>query len=234
MSSETPDDATPTLFLASTSPRRRQLLTAAGIPFERFAVSIDEEGMTAAYTAPLDTLGEYLAREKARATAVALHANGRDGLVLASDTTVLLAGEHLAKPGDTDEARTMLDRLRGREHLVATGVALCRTDGAAMASATSVTRVLMRDYGEEEVASYVATGDPLDKAGSYSIQHPDFQPVARITGCYLGVMGLPTCLVVALLTGRPALGETDAHACPWSASCTQPFPRRHSGATANR
>ena len=93
----------------------------------------------------------------------------------------------------------MLERLRGRVHTVATGVALGSTDADAVRRASSQTRVLMRDYSEAEVEAYVATGDPLDKAGSYSIQHPDFHPVATITGCHLGVIGLPVCIVAALL-----------------------------------
>lgn len=218
------------LYLASASPRRSQLLTQAGITFERYVVPVDEEALSQAYAGPLLALGEYLAREKALATWRALRAEGRAGRVLASDTTVLLAGRSLAKPADHAEAERMLRELRGREHTVATGVALVDPAAGVMRSATSATRVRMREYSDAEIAAYVATGDPLDKAGSYSIQHPDFQPVEWLAGCHLGVIGLPVCLVVALLApgGSHRVVQaplpTDAPDCRWSPLCTPPYP----------
>lgn len=219
------------LYLASGSPRRQQLLREAGIAYEHFVIPVDEETLAAEYRGPLELLGEYLARCKAEAAERELVRGGRAGLVLASDTTVLLNGESLAKPANHAEAEVMLRRLRGREHIVATGVALSGPTPGNMLSATSATRVLMRDYGDAEIASYVATGDPLDKAGSYSIQHPSFQPVARIAGCHLGVIGLPLCIVNALTRNAPlpptCAGERDTRAgvhCPWSSICTPPLP----------
>ncbi|HEX5439743.1 MAG TPA: Maf family protein, partial [Ktedonobacterales bacterium] len=146
------------------------------------------------------------------------------------DTTVLLDGRSLAKPRDVAEAEAMLRMLRGREHVVATGVALAGDDPASIVSATSATRVLMRDYGDAEMAAYVATGDPLDKAGAYSIQHPGFSPVERIVGCHLGVIGLPVCLVGALLGHWPAEAPASEASrdvsplCAWSATCSAPLP----------
>jgi MAF protein len=215
------------LFLASASPRRRQLLRKAGIAFELYPIPVDEEALSAVYEGPLGVLGEYLAREKALAAWRSLHARGREGLVLASDTTVLLDYRSLAKPRDQEEAAHMLRALRGQEHLVATGVALAGPSGGRMVSATSTTRVLMRDYGDDEIAAYIATGDPLDKAGAYSIQHPTFHPVASITGCHLGVIGLPVCIVEALVNRAPlppSCQPGDPDACPWSGRCTAPFP----------
>jgi predicted house-cleaning NTP pyrophosphatase (Maf/HAM1 superfamily) len=119
----------------------------------------------------------------------------------------------------------MLEALRNREHVVATGVALADENGCVKA-ARSTTRVLMRDFSDTEIARYVATGDPLDKAGAYSIQHPDFEPVERVYGCYPGVMGLPMCLVAALLR-RPEV--PGAGGCPWSRACTPPFPTSDPG-----
>ena len=218
----------PPLYLASASPRRSQLLTHAGISFERLLAPIDEDALSREYSGPLERLGEYLAREKALAALRALALAGKTGRVLASDTTVLLDGHSLAKPRDLAEAESMLRMLRGREHVVATGVALADDDPASIVSTTSATRVLMRDYGDAEIAAYVATGDPLDKAGAYSIQHPGFSPVERITGCHLGVIGLPLCLVGALLghwpSEPPASALPDAPACPWSAGCCAPLP----------
>lgn len=217
-----------TLYLASASPRRRQLLSEAGISFELFAVPIPEEDLAEQYSGPLERLGEYLAREKARAAEEALAKAGKSGVVLASDTTVLLDGRSLAKPRDPAEAETMLRTLRGREHIVATGVALAGPEPGRLVSATSATRVLMRSYSDDEIAAYVATGDPLDKAGAYSIQHPDFQPVERITGCHLGVIGLPLCLVGALLGAWPQLPQADEQGtlppCLWSPQCSPPLP----------
>ena len=218
------------LYLASASPRRSQLLSAAGIAFERFVVPVDEDALTAAYTGPLLRLGEYLAREKGLAAWRALRASGRAARVLSSDTTVLIGGRSLPKPVDLAEAEAMLRELRGREHTVATGVALIDPLSRTQRSATSATRVLMRDYSHEEIAAYVATGDPLDKAGAYSIQHPGFQPVATLAGCHLGVIGLPVCLVNLLLTGPRGARiiqtplPTDAPDCPWSAQCQPPYP----------
>jgi MAF protein len=210
-----------TLYLASTSPRRRQLLAEAGLAFELFAVSVDEEALSETYQGPLNRLGEYLARQKALATHAALLSAGKPGRALAADTTVLLGETHLAKPADLDEGRAMLWALRGREHIVATGVALAGPEPGRIASATAITRVLMRDYSDDEIEAYVLTGDSLDKAGGYTILSTTFRPVARIHGCYPSVAGLPLCVVDMLLGyTRAPLGET----CPWSDRCRPPFP----------
>lgn len=213
------------LYLASSSPRRRQLLTDAGIAFTLFVVPVDEERLSEEYRGPMERLGEFLARHKAQAAQMALRADGREGLVLAADTTVLLDGTSLAKPRDAAEAEWMLRQLRGRTHTVATGVALAGPKPDAVLSATSATQVLMRDYGDAEIAAFVDTGDPFDKAGGYSVQHPDFQPVASIAGCHLGVVGLPLCIVARLL-GRGPLPPiaADADACMWSPRCQPPLP----------
>jgi len=220
----------PPLYLASSSPRRSELLTRAGITFERLLAPIDEDALSASFSGPLERLGEYLAREKALAALRMLAEAGRQGRVLASDTTVLLDGRSLAKPRDLAEAETMLRMLRGREHIVATGVALAGDDPESIVSASSSTRVLMREFSDAEIAVYVATGDPLDKAGAYSIQHPDFSPVERIMGCHLGVIGLPICLVGVLLGQWPSEApecETSpgiSPLCFWSSTCSAPLP----------
>ena len=123
----------------------------------------------------------------------------------------------------------MLRRLRGRAHLVATGVALYDTRDVVLTSGQRCTTVWMRDYSDEEIAAYVATGDPLDKAGAYAVQHAIFHPVERVEGCYLTVVGLPLCLVARLLRERgiavaPLLSAEGAQACIWSASCRPPLP----------
>jgi septum formation protein len=217
----------PQLFLASASPRRRQLLRTAGIAFELHPVPVDEDALSAAYDGPLELLGAYLARAKAQAAWSSLRKNGREGLVLAADTTVLLDDRSLAKPTDAREANQMLRTLRGRQHVVATGVALAGPADGQMVSATSTTRVLMREYSDDDIAAYIATGDPLDKAGAYSIQHPSFHPVASIAGCHLGVIGLPVCIVEALVNHAPLPPSRERFgrgACPWSSQCSPPLP----------
>ncbi len=205
------------LYLASASPRRRQLLTQAHIPYELLPSQVDEEALTADYQGEPEELGQYLAIAKALAARTELLRKGKWGRILTADTTVLLDGHSLGKPADPAEAYAMLRQLRGREHLVATGVALAQENGCIV-SATSRTRVRMRDYGEDELMDYVATGDSLDKAGGYGVQHPGFQPVQAISGCHLGVIGLPICIIHALLeksTPPPASSR-----CPWSDACT--------------
>jgi len=137
-----------------------------------------------------------LAESKARAGADRAQA---DQIILAADTTVVDGLDILGKPGDEAEAAAMLNRLRGRTHQVYTGIALLRMSDGFLLKDLCVTDVPMRDYSDEEVRAYVATGDPLDKAGAYAIQHSQFSPVASMDGCYASVMGLPLCHVVRLM-----------------------------------
>jgi MAF protein len=225
------------LYLASSSPRRQQLLRQAGIPFELLVSSVDEDKLTAEYQGPIEELGQYLATAKALEARAELVKQEKWGRILAADTTVLLDGRSLAKPRDDAEASGMLRQLRGKVHTVATGVALADINGCLLA-ATSTTQVRMRDFSDTEIARYVATGDPLDKAGAYSIQHPDFEPVQEISGCRLGVVGLPICIVWTLLhpNQNPSAGETGwrrdvAGTCPWSNACTPPYPTLAAGET---
>jgi septum formation protein len=218
------------LYLASSSPRRQQLLQQAGIPYQLLLSSVDEEKLSAEYRGPIEEMGQYLATAKALEARARLVKQEKWGRILAADTTVLLDGRSLAKPRDNTEAAGMLRQLRGRAHTVATGVALAEINGCLLA-ATSTTQVRMRDLSDAEIDRYVATGDPLDKAGAYSIQHPEFEPVQAILGCRLGVVGLPICIVSALLhpNQRPTIGAERwrrdvAGTCPWSRLCTPPYP----------
>ncbi len=218
------------LYLASTSPRRRELLARANIAFELLASEVDEDGLTADFTGEWEELGQYLATAKALQARSHLVRQRKWGRVLTADTTVLLDGRSLSKPHDLVEARRMLRDLRGREHVVATGVAVAELNGCITA-ATSTTRVLMRDYSDDEIERYVATGDSLDKAGGYGVQHPDFQPVKAIYGCHLGVVGLPLCMVHALLEKTPL--PPPSAACPWSENCTDSPELRMPGGAGN-
>jgi MAF protein len=181
----------PTLILASNSPRRRQLIALTGLSFTVSAANVDES--TRANELPADYVLR-LAETKART----LKADA-DQLILAADTTVVDGMDILGKPADEEEAVAMLTRLRGHVHQVYTGVALLRVSDGRLIKELCVTDVPMRDYSDDEIRAYVATGDPLDKAGAYAIQHPEFRPVASMSGCYASVMGLPLCHVVRML-----------------------------------
>lgn len=184
----------PRLLLASNSPRRSQLLELAGWEFSISAADVDESQQ------PNESPADYvlrLAETKARAAAVA--AAGADQIILAADTTVVDGIDILGKPKDSGEAIAMLKRLRGHTHQVYSGIALLRLSDGLLLKDLCVTDVPMRDYLDEEILAYVQTGDPLDKAGAYAIQHPEFRPVASLDGCYASVMGLPMCHVILLM-----------------------------------
>jgi septum formation protein len=177
------------LVLASQSPRRREILAAAGIPFVTRPAAVDET--------PLE--GETpeghvlrLARQKALAAPLS-----PGEVILGADTVVVVGGEIFGKPASASDAVRMLRRLSGRTHEVLTGVCL-RTVGRERAE-VEVTRVRFAALTEDEIARYVATGEPMDKAGAYAIQGLASKYVERIEGCYFNVVGLPVALVYRLL-----------------------------------
>jgi len=181
----------PQLILASNSPRRRQLLALAGWQFSVSAANVDESEY------PNESPADYVLR-LAETKARAIRADA-DQIILAADTTVVDGRDILGKPISNEEAIAMLTRLRGHTHQVYTGIALLRPSDGLLLKDLCVTDVPMRDYSDEETRAYVATGDPLDKAGAYAIQHPEFHPVRNLAGCYASVMGLPMCHVILLL-----------------------------------
>ncbi len=122
-----------------------------------------------------------------------------EAVIIGSDTTVVDGDSILGKPVDEEDAERMLKQLRGRTHQVYTGLAFYRKRDGKTLTELSVTDVPMRNYSNEEIAAYIKTGDPMDKAGAYAIQHPDFQPVESMQGCYASVMGLPMCHVLRAL-----------------------------------
>lgn len=193
-------------ILASQSPRRRELLGLLGYPYECVISGADEEAHIEAGPAiyVLRTAQHKAELVAAAETAIqttepgAFRDDGRR-LVIAADTTVALAGEILGKPRDAAEARQMLSALAGRTHEVHTGLCVVEPAAGRELSAVHTAAVTMRAYRPDEINAYVATGDPLDKAGAYAIQHPAFSPVARLDGCYLGVMGLSLCELIFLL-----------------------------------
>jgi len=145
-------------------------------------------------------------------------------IILAADTAVVDGKAILGKPKNTAEAVEMLQRLRGRTHQVYTGIAVMRLLDGNLVTDLCVTDVPMRAYGEEEINAYVATGDPLDKAGAYAIQHPQFHPVETMSGCYASVMGLPLCHLTRTLCQLDIAPRTDISAeCQSSLNYTCPI-----------
>jgi len=181
------------LVLASNSPRRRQLLGLGNWNFVVNVADIDETQLAG------ETPKEYVLRLAQEKTLAVKDKANADNIIIGSDTTVVVDDTILGKPVDEEDAERMLKQLRGRTHQVYTGVALYRMRDGKMLTELSITDVPMRDYTDDEIRAYIETGDPMDKAGAYAIQHPDFQPVHSMQGCYAGVMGLPMCHVLRAL-----------------------------------
>ena len=177
------------LILASASPRRRELLGLFGVPFVIRAADIDEAMDPA--KAPFDEVAR-VSRLKALATE-----RGAEDVVIAADTIVVCAGEVLGKPRDEADARRMLGLLSGRDHQVMTGVTVLR--GETAVTFTEVTDLHFRQLSEKEIARYVATGEPMDKAGSYGIQGGAALFCTGMKGDYYNVMGLPVCALGEVL-----------------------------------
>ncbi|MDE0197117.1 MAG: Maf family protein [Caldilineaceae bacterium] len=197
----------PKVILASNSPRRHQFFQDLGITFLAESADIDES------PAPDELPDEMVARlALAKTLTVAARHTSRaakqdpvpphDILVIGADTVVAIEGQLLGKPADSDEARSMLVRLRARTHQVHTALALALVAGGELKCQRcllNTTTVKMRKFGDDEIAAYLATGDPMDKAGAYAIQHPQFRPVQSLLGCPAGVMGLPVADLLSLL-----------------------------------
>jgi septum formation protein len=181
------------LYLASGSPRRRELLTQIGVPFTAISADIDET--------PLDqetpsSYVERLARGKAEAGLHSLH-TGTDGCVLGADTAVVLDGRILGKPRDQADAMSMLLSLSGRDHEVLTAIAVL--DGQRCESRVVRSRVRFRPVTEQEAMAYWASGEPRDKAGGYGIQGLGAVFITDLEGSYSAVVGLPLCETFELL-----------------------------------
>jgi septum formation protein len=182
------------LVLASESPRRAEILRQAGIPFVTRPAPVDETPIAG------ERPENYVRRLAGRK---ALAASAGDGeIVLGADTTVVVDGRMLGKPADRDDARRMLRALAGRSHDVLTGVALRR--GELLACDWAATRVEFAPMTERETEDYVASGEPMGKAGGYAIQGLASKHIKRIEGCYFNVVGLPIELVYRMLRGFEA------------------------------
>jgi septum formation protein len=186
------------LILASGSPRRAEILRAAGFSFEVVTADVDET--LHSDEAPADYV-RRLAEAKARAAAqiVAKTGSAPSAILIAADTTVVAGGEILAKPESPEGARRMLETLSGRTHEVYTGVALLRVPDGELRVFDAVTHVEFAKIAAGEITDYIATGEPFGKAGGYGIQGRAGKFVNRIDGCYFNVMGLPLSRVYAEL-----------------------------------
>lgn len=183
------------LILASASPRRQELLRNAGIAFTVQSADIDETpipGESAQHCA------ERLAEEKA----LAVFESRPQNFVLGADTIVIVDGTILGKPSDEDDAVRMLRLLTGRTHSVITGVCLMGPVASEPRSASETTLVTMCEISDKEIHAYVATGEPMDKAGAYAIQGIASRWIPRIEGDYSNVVGLPVTRVYAMLRER--------------------------------
>jgi len=179
------------LILASSSPRRRDLMHATGLSFTIARPDIDETPL------PDEAPDRYVAR-LSREKALAIPAKAGD-VVLSADTTVVKDGAIIGKPADAAEATTMLQGLRARPHLVHTAISVRDVDSGQIRTQVTTTRVIMRAYSDAEIATYVQSGEPYDKAGGYAVQDEQFRPVELLDGCHTNVVGLPMCAACALL-----------------------------------
>lgn len=185
------------LILASASPRRRELLTQAGLKFTVEAANLNEDLLpdeaAAAYV-------QRLAEEKAQAVWNAHRPSDTADdplIVLGADTCVVCDGHILGKPADTADARRMLELLSGRTHAVLTGLAV--VTGIKTIRDVEITQVTFNQLNDRDIAEYIASGEPLDKAGAYAIQGYAARWIPRIEGCYFNVVGLPIARTIALL-----------------------------------
>ena len=181
------------LILASASPRRAEILRAAGISFEVRKVPVEEAPRAGERP---DVMVARLAREKAQAAAAQID---QPAIVIGADTAVEISGRNLGKPRDAREAREMMELLNGRVHQVLTGLYVLRTPDGAARSAVESTTVTFAPLTPEEIAAYVATGESFDKAGGYAIQGRAGRYITRIEGCYFNVVGFPLARLFNLL-----------------------------------
>ncbi|MGB8646860.1 MAG: Maf family protein [Anaerolineae bacterium] len=191
-------------LLASASPRRRALLRLLNIPYAVCSTDIDETPL------PSETAPEMVTRLSRRKAETA-RGDNRDALIIACDTTVELDGQIYGKPTDPDDARRILRTLRGRAHSVYGGVTVAFPPSMGQEFETFVvrTRVWMRNYTEAEIEAYVSSGDPMDKAAAYAVQHPLFRPVERMDGCFANVMGLSLCRLHSTLAPHVSMPQPD-------------------------
>jgi len=180
------------IILASNSPRRKELLTQIGLSFTVAPADVDESVLPGELP---ETYAARVAFDKARIAAE----RAGEGIVIAADTIVALGDSILGKPRDGRDAEAMLKQLSGKEHRVVTAIAVIDASTAKSVTRISATKVWFRGLTEREIAVYVATGEPMDKAGAYGIQERGALLVEKIEGCYSNVVGLPLSLLGEML-----------------------------------
>ena len=185
------------ILLASQSPRRRQLIRFLGVPVHTVAIEADEDAIMEPDPAQNVILTAELKTAVVRKSR--LSPDDSNMILITADTTVVLDGKMLNKPADEEEAEQMLRAMRDRTHEVHTGYVVTPLPGGQSIKGVHTAVVTMRHYSDGEMEAYIASGDPMDKAGAYAIQHPIFRPVARLEGCFLSVMGLPLCDLIGVL-----------------------------------
>ena len=180
------------IILASASPRRKELLQQIGIAFTTAPAHVDERALAGEEP---EAYAVRVALDKARTAAKKFSS----GVIIAADTIVVLEGVILGKPADAADAERMLKMLSGQMHTVITGLAVMDAGAGKALTRTAITRVWFRNLSPERITSYVASGEPLDKAGAYGIQGKGALLVERIEGCYFNVVGLPLPLLDEML-----------------------------------
>jgi septum formation protein len=184
------------IHLASLSPRRRELVKLLGVPYQLLQPpGIDEDDFAASFDGPPDKLPAALAEAKARLVLP----NLTNGFLVCADTDVIHDGEALGKPMDAGDAARMLKRLSGDWHDVVTGVSVAHAPAGEIITGAAVTRVKFDTLTDDEIERYVASGEPMDKAGAYGIQGLAAPFIERIDGCYFNVVGFPLNLLYKLL-----------------------------------
>lgn len=183
------------IILASNSPRRRELLSLTALPFLVLPVSVDESPMPG--EDPLNCVVRLAELKAATAQELAARMGFPAGqVIIASDTIVTRQGSIFGKPVDREDARRILTELRGQTHQVLTAITLVTVQTGKRSTVHCTTDVPIRNFTDSEMEEYIETGDPMDKAGAYAIQHDGFHPVEKMDGCYASVMGLPLCHLV--------------------------------------
>jgi nucleoside triphosphate pyrophosphatase len=183
------------IYLASNSPRRKELFSLTGIEYTLLPAPVDETPY------PDEDGVKYVKRIAHNKAIAAGNLLGQDGVIITADTAVVDSFERqrpeiLGKPNAPDTAREMLRSLRGHTHQVYTAISILQTPNGTLQSDLCTTNVPMRNYGDDEIEAYVASGDPMDKAGGYAIQHNGFHPALNLNGCFANVMGLPLCHLI--------------------------------------
>ena len=181
------------LTLASGSPRRIEILQGLGLEFDVKTSTVEEPSV------PDGTNPIELAKNRAYEKAISVGSDTFEGTVLGADTVVEIDGRILGKPSDSEQAREMLNLLRDKEHRVITAVCAYDVSVGEFLISHKTSIVHMRKYSDEDIETYIASGDPMDKAGAYAIQNHYFAPVEKINGCYLNIVGLPVCTTLNLL-----------------------------------